>query len=136
MDKLLTLGSRFSSYLNTRRIGVNQAGRDLGLSGAQISNITKGKNFSIKILFKIINKYTDLRLEWLLLGEGDMLRHAPRSEQSAQGTSVASEDSIDYRRDVRKMLDECHQERDQLRVQVATYRDALDRLGRKPESSN
>lgn len=129
MDELTALGDRFGNYLSYRKIGINQAGRDLGVSGAQISNITKGKNFSVNILYKIINTYSDLCLEWLLLGEGNMLYRLPRAGQGTRKSTV-SESNPTYRRDIIRKLENCQQERDQLRIQVATYRDALDRLGR------
>ena len=132
MDQLTTLGGRFGDYLSYHSIGINQAGRDLGISGAQISNITKGKNFSVSILFKIINTYSDLCLEWLLLGEGTMLYESPRTSAREKESSPAVSETRPprYGRDAAKKLKECQQERDHLQIQVATYRDALDRLGR------
>lgn len=131
MDELTALGNRFGNYLSYRKIGINQAGRDLGVSGAQISNITKGKNFSVNILYKIVNTYSDLCLEWLLLGEGNMLYQLPRAGRgAATRKSKVAESNPTYRRDITQKLESCQQERDQLRIQVATYRDALDRLGR------
>ena len=137
MNQLGALGGRFSEYLSYSKIGINQAGRDLGISGAQISNITKGKNFSVNILFKIINTYSDLCLEWLLLGEGAMLYDpSPTRRGKKESTNTVSEADPPYRRDIAQQLLECQQERKHLRVQVATYRDALDRLGQRSRLSD
>ena len=129
MSQLTALGERFGYYLKYSKIGINQAGRELGVSGAQVSNITKGKNFSVSILLKIFNTYSDLCLDWLVLGEGQMLCDPSQDKQTAQ--YVSEDTSPAYDNSYQKKYAVCRQECERLQTQVETYQDALDRLGGK-----
>jgi transcriptional regulator with XRE-family HTH domain len=68
------IGRRFKIYLDSKGLSGNEAGRLIGASGAQISNILKGENFSIKILTNIFNAFPDLNPSWLIEEQGQMLR--------------------------------------------------------------
>ncbi len=83
MPTLAAIGKRFKAYLDHKEIGINQAGRDIGTSGAQISNIINGKKWGTDKLLSIINAYQDLSVEYLLLGKGEML-HNPNAQIDAQ----------------------------------------------------
>ena len=61
-----------------------------------------------------------------------MLRHpkAPEPKHENDLSSIA-EGQLVYQQETTQQLKDCQQERDQLRIQIATYRDALDRLGQR-----
>ncbi|MGQ2108053.1 S24 family peptidase [Ornithobacterium rhinotracheale] len=60
--------------MNHKTLGVNKIAEILDFSGSQVSNIKNGKVFGTDKLFKILNTFPDLSAEWLLLGEGEMLK--------------------------------------------------------------
>lgn len=69
------IGINFRTYLKFKGLGVNQAAKKLDFSGSQVSNICNGKNFGSDKLFKIINVFNDLNIEWLITGTGKMLKN-------------------------------------------------------------
>ncbi len=70
---LPSIGRRLQEYLSFKRIGVNQFGRLTHTSGAQISNVIRGKNYGITKLVAILNACPELNPSWLLQGEGKMV---------------------------------------------------------------
>ncbi len=62
---------RISQYLDKKRISDYRFEKDLGLSKGYWN---KAKNPSSDILMKICGLYTDISPDWLLTGEGDMLK--------------------------------------------------------------
>ncbi|MDJ1503294.1 hypothetical protein [Xanthocytophaga agilis] len=71
--ELRLVGQRLKEYLTFKNIKMSEFGRSTRISGAQISNIVHGKNFSIEKLLQITDSYPDLNLLWLLQGKGKML---------------------------------------------------------------
>lgn len=62
---------RISQYLNSKSISDYRFEKDLGLSKGYLN---KAKNPSSDILMKMCGIYSDINPEWLLTGEGDMLK--------------------------------------------------------------
>lgn len=73
-------GERFAAYLKHREIGVNEAGRLLEVSGAQVSKIIKGSNFGVHLLSKIVNVFPDIDMQWLVTGKGKMIKENSQSD--------------------------------------------------------
>jgi len=76
MDELVRVGKRIQTYLKYKGIGINQLGRLSDTSGAQVSNIIKGKNFGLDKIYTLLKVLPDLAPHWLLFGEGEMLKAA------------------------------------------------------------
>jgi hypothetical protein len=72
LNELKEIGQRIAHFFKKHNIGVNQAGRDTGTSGAQISNIINGKTYGVDKLLNIFNAYPSLNKEWVLTGVGEM----------------------------------------------------------------
>ncbi|MCK0200676.1 helix-turn-helix domain-containing protein [Ornithobacterium rhinotracheale] len=70
--------------MNHKTLGVNKIAEILDFSGSQVSNIKNGKVFGADKLFKILNTFPDLSAEWLLLGEGEMLKTPAKQEEPTQ----------------------------------------------------
>ncbi len=70
---LTEVGRRLASFLAQEGISINQAGRDTGLGGPNVSNMTNGKNFTAKNLLLLWQAYGKLNLDWLLTGRGQMM---------------------------------------------------------------
>jgi transcriptional regulator with XRE-family HTH domain len=72
-ETLTQISGRLKTYLELKKIGVNQLGRLSGTSGAQVSKILNGKSYNINTLLTIASVCKDLDVHWLLKGEGQML---------------------------------------------------------------
>ena len=74
---------RISQYLSYKNISDYRFEKDLDLSKGYWN---KAKNPSSEILNKISGIYTDLSAEWLLRGEGEMLKQSniSQDEDSSQ----------------------------------------------------
>lgn len=67
--------SRIKKFIDFLEISNNEFGRTIGCSSAQITQmLTHKKNFGIDKLLNIISNYPNLNPNWLLIGEGSMLR--------------------------------------------------------------
>jgi len=76
MNELIKVGERIDSYLKLKGIGINQLGRLTKTSGTQIVNIIQGKKFGLDKIYLLLEVLPDLSPNWLLFGEGDMLRES------------------------------------------------------------
>ena len=64
---------RFKKWLNSEDISATQLSTNINVSRATISHILSGRNKpSIDILDKILNKYPNINLNWLVSGIGNM----------------------------------------------------------------
>ena len=68
--------SRIKKFIDFLEISNNEFGRTIGCSSAQITQmLTHKKNFGIDKLLNIISNYPNLNSNWLLTGEGAMLKN-------------------------------------------------------------
>ena len=66
---------RFDKYLKYKHLSDNQVTKHLDLSNGVIGKSrNEGRDLSRKVIEKIENFYTDLNTEWLITGEGEMLK--------------------------------------------------------------
>ena len=70
-----TVRERLTNYLEIRNISKSEFGRVCGVSSAYVTSITR--TISPKVLKAISLNYPDLNVEWLLMGEGEMLKDHP-----------------------------------------------------------
>lgn len=67
----MTVKEKISQYLDYKGINTNAFETSIGASKSYWRNT---KNISAEILVEIIRVYSDISTEWLLRGEGDMIR--------------------------------------------------------------
>ncbi|WP_428229969.1 S24 family peptidase [Flavobacterium sp.] len=66
---------RIKKYIDLKGIRVSVLEREVGMSnGSFASQLKNNKTIGLDKLENIVKKYTDINLEWLLTGEGDMLK--------------------------------------------------------------
>ena len=69
----LKMNKRFQKWLDYNDINSNKLAENINVSRATISHIISGRNKpSVDFLHKILNKYPDLNLNWLISGNGSM----------------------------------------------------------------
>lgn len=66
---------RFDEYMSYKHLNDNKVTVQVGLSNGTIGKSRKdGRDLSDRVIEQILNFYTDLNRQWLLYGEGEMLR--------------------------------------------------------------
>lgn len=72
---------RLSNFLKLGNLSFNKFEKSLGVSHGSISNAFKHKkNIGSNVVEKILKSYPEIRAEWLLRGEGEMLTYSEPSE--------------------------------------------------------
>lgn len=70
---------RFDLYMKHKGLNDNQVTAQLGLSNGVIGKSRNpGRDISARVLEQIENYYSDLNIEWLRTGDGEMLKPTPR----------------------------------------------------------
>ena len=70
---IVKMNKRFQKWLDYNDINSNKLAENINVSRATISHIISGRNKpSVDFLHKILNKYPDLNLNWLISGNGSM----------------------------------------------------------------
>jgi len=70
---ILNMNKRFKKWLDYNDINSNKLAENINVSRATISHIISGRNKpSVDFLYKILNKYPELNLNWLVTGNGSM----------------------------------------------------------------
>ena len=70
---MLNMNKRFKKWLDYNDINSNKLAENINVSRATISHIISGRNKpSVDFLHKILNKYPELNLNWLVTGKGSM----------------------------------------------------------------
>ena len=70
-----SIGERLNAYMAVNKISQNALAEILSTSQSAISSMCNGKrNISKNTIYKLSNAFPDLNSEWLLTGEGEMLK--------------------------------------------------------------
>lgn len=83
----MSVKERIISFINSEEISVSSFEKSTGLSNGFVKNI--GKSIGMDKLEKILNSYRNLNGEWLMTGEGSMLKAS--SDESPKATIVWDE---------------------------------------------
>ena len=84
-----TIFSRLKEYVDSLGISNNEFGRVIGCSSAQVTQmLTHEKNFGVDKLLKIFSGYPTLNPDWLLTGNGPMLRDNKTSERNKRSSTL------------------------------------------------
>jgi transcriptional regulator with XRE-family HTH domain len=70
----MTVKERLIEYLKSKKISKSDFGKAIGVSNAYVTSIRK--SIDKDKLRSIASKYPDLNINWLLYGEGEMLRNS------------------------------------------------------------
>lgn len=78
---------RFDKYMKYSNLNDNKVTVALGLSVGTIGKSRKpGRDLSDNVIELILNQYTNLNRIWLMTGEGEMLKSAPKIDNTSSGT--------------------------------------------------
>jgi transcriptional regulator with XRE-family HTH domain len=83
---------RIKQYLDSKGIKVSVFEREIGMSnGSFASQLKNDKTIGVDKLEKILRIYSDINIEWLLTGRGEILKL--NNEKGATYTKIDSENS-------------------------------------------
>ena len=68
------VNQRFKVYLNAKEISVNAFAKQIGITQSTLNSMLQRGTMPSAKLINAINAYTDLSVNWLLTGEGEMLK--------------------------------------------------------------
>lgn len=81
---------RFDEYMNFKHLNDNKVSIQLGLTNGVIGKSRKeGRDLSQRVIEQIENFYTDLNIDWLITGEGSMIK-APGAVTQVIGTNTGT----------------------------------------------
>ncbi len=80
---------RITLLMSQRQLSPSQFADEIGITRAAVSHLLSGRNKpSLDMLIKILNRFEDIRSDWLLFGAGPMLKETMESTIHNQDTSV------------------------------------------------
>ncbi|WP_321331813.1 hypothetical protein [uncultured Bacteroides sp.] len=121
--------SNIKKYLKGKNIPLYKFLESIGKSNGYLNST---KNFSLETLEDIIKLYPDLNIEWLLTGEGSMLKDGPITVVDSSPEDIRLKDEV---KSLKDELKESYKEIGRLEGENNLLREQL-RLGdRKNEKS-
>ena len=86
-DRDLAINKRFNQYAELKGLNRAMIAKDTGIANQSVSNILLSNNIpNLVFITKILGFYKDLSPDWLILGEGEMIRvqdpDAPQTNKS------------------------------------------------------
>lgn len=87
------LNKRVARVMEVKRISKTEFSSLLNISAPILSHISSGRNKpSVDVLQKILTHYPDISAEWLLMGQGDMLKAKNINKESVtQALTIVEE---------------------------------------------
>lgn len=92
---------RIKQYLDLKAIKISVFEREIGMSnGSFASQLKNNKTIGVDKLEKILRIYTDVNIEWLLTGNGDILKADILNEEPVNYNKIdndSPEEGINYK---------------------------------------
>lgn len=117
--------SRLKKFIDYLKVSNNEFGRSIGCSSAQTTQmLTHKKNFGIDKLLNIVSAYPRLNPNWLLTGEGPMLKDEQVQEEVSTNT-VDTSYIYDMYKDYKNMQDSLNIQIKELHAKIEKQNDTI-----------
>ena len=91
----MNLNERISKIIEYSELSSSEFADEIDVQRSSISHITSGRNKpSLEFIIKIKNRFPELQWDWLVNGEGEMLRNAEENEISTELGEVPKPTSL------------------------------------------
>ncbi len=91
-----SLNDRILTFINSLSISHATFADEIGVQRSAIAHIAKGRNRpSLDMVYKIIDRYPEVNIMWLLRGEGNMISNTPNVISLQQRQIIPSSPVID-----------------------------------------
>jgi len=87
---------RLKQFIDYKEISNNKFAEKIGVSSAQMSHMINGSKFGIDKLLTIISTFPEINSQWLLTGEGKMLKAESKLEGVVEKPPPESIVSVEY----------------------------------------
>ncbi|MCR5352395.1 MAG: helix-turn-helix transcriptional regulator [Bacteroidales bacterium] len=124
-----TVKERLAAYLSSRQISKSEFGRTIGVSNAYVSAIKT--SIAPDKLQTISSNYPDLNIEWLLTGDGTMIRNYTDVDEYVTGIPICGKHSTGSPGDKRRRPQNFDILKSQLEILELRVREKDDQLKEK-----
>ncbi|MCK9164068.1 MAG: helix-turn-helix domain-containing protein [Bacteroidales bacterium] len=112
MENITKIITRLSQYAEYKHINFNQISIKIGVSNSYFSKMEKNNgSFGEEILRKILLNYEEINPEWLLTGNGKMLKETyvkPVEPENKVKESSPIYNKVDYKEKYYTLLEDYH----------------------------
>ncbi len=74
----MSVKKRLKSFIKNQKIAISTFEKDIKVSNGYVNSISKG--IGGEVLLKILEKFPNINIEWLLTGNGDMFKNGNISQ--------------------------------------------------------
>ena len=95
---------RFNKVICEKNISITSLSKKIGIPQVTLNNQVRGeRSLSVSTLSAFLNFFTDISAEWLLRGEGNMLKGEPQQQNISHGRIVGEIEMDENKRLIFKM---------------------------------
>ena len=92
---MTNISDRIAIYVRTKGLSIRALEQSIGCSNGVISRcVTKKTDISSAWVSKIIETYNDINPDWLLTGQGEMLRTSPPTQIGTGNLMITGHDNV------------------------------------------
>ena len=121
-----TVKDRTIEFVRFKKLSMKEFEKLCGLSSGYVTSMRKG--FGVDKLNNVLTAFPELNREWLLYGEGDMLRTVTQEAHGNNNTQIANSSNIGNSEVAEKALSELSEMRKLLDKAIQNNKEQADRF--------
>ena len=101
-----TINERIMLFLKTNNITISRAAELFGCSQSALSNKLGGRyRVDLDMVVTLLTMFNELSPDWLLLGQGPMMRKAQMNQNNVSGDNIQGDNAVINKGDCSKFID-------------------------------
>lgn len=121
-----TVKDRTIEFVRFKKLSMKEFEKLCGLSSGYVTSMRKG--FGVDKLNNVLTAFPELNREWLLYGEGDMLRTVTQEAHGNNNTQIANSSNIGNSEVAEKALNELSEMRKLLDKAIQNNKEQAERF--------